>query len=46
MIKALTVMVEAFLLDNKNLGDYKLEIWAIGNKKSFLLKLKNGVHLK
>lgn len=29
MIKALTVMVKAFLLENKNLGDYKFKIWAI-----------------
>lgn len=29
MIKALTVMVKAFLLEKKNLGDYKFRIWAI-----------------
>lgn len=29
MVKALTVMVKAFLLEKKNLGDYKFRIWAI-----------------
>lgn len=29
MIKALTVMVKAFLLENKNLGDYNYKIWSI-----------------